>query len=576
MTKMKPNFGESFMGSNYLLLNIPVHFPAVNNGLTDATPKLALHHEQQRKEECKVRHSVSEINRLKDAVRSDYWYKLDIDGLPLWGALGVVGTNPDNGKPEEYIYTHRHINIGYNGGHIVEASLNVSEPKLLSDYVQKNKKYGPPMEMTYSVSWRKSDVSPEERIHTYWEPAFFEHQGHWLALMNSLMLSLFLSGIVLVIVTRARQNDIKSLSETEENEGMITPPNKRRHNKRIGKLKDEDDDNETNENEDNNEHTRKECPKEVWRAPQYGALFSALVGTGAQFLGSILLLCIYGFLSPEKYFYRGDLMSHAVYFYAASSIIGGIFSCWSYNQHHSQRGWTRPCIMTFLIYPALFAATWLTHNTLAGMSKSSMAAPFATHFKLCALWAVLMVPFTIVGSISTNIILRKTTPSRRSRERLPPTTTHNGKRFFCYSTMATIAVGGAVIFASVVSELYFVYSALWKYKTYYTYGYALLTLAALVVIAGCTAAVCAYRCLCAGEYRWHWVAFMTGAATGVYVLAYSGVYFGRYLGWSGLFLEVFGVTTGTVSVAVGLLCGFSGYFFSIFFIRKLYNTEKAE
>lgn len=593
---MKPNFGETFLGSNYLLLNIPLHFPA-----TDVTPTPDLNYEQQhQEEECKVRHSKSEIDHLRHAIRNDYWYKLNIDGLPLWGALGIVGKNPDNGKPEEYIYTHRHISIGYNGNHIVEVSLNVSEPKLLSDYILKNKKYGLSMEMTYSVSWRKSNITPDERIHTYWEPQFFEHQGHWLSLMNSIMLSLFLSGVVVIIITRARQNDIKSLSDDEENEGIIKS-HKRKHHKRHKKHKDDDDDDgndkdnnnnatnekesiseDNNDNNDKNEPTWKECSKEVWRAPQYGALFSALVGTGAQFLSTLLLLCAYGFLSSEKYFYRGDFMSHTVYFYAASGIVGGIFSSWSYSQHNLQRGWTRPCILTFLIYPGVFTVTWLTHNTIAKVNNSSLTAPFTTHFKLCVLWTVLVVPLTALGSIFTNTILRKTSISRRNKERLSPLNyrsggePHNSKRFCCWSTLVNIAVGGAVVFASVISELYFVYSALWRYKVYYTYGYALLTLMSLAVIAGCTGIVCVYRCLCAGEYRWHWVAFLTGAVTGVYVLVYSGVYFVWYGEWSGFYLEVFGTVTITVSVAMGLLCGFSGYFFSVFFVRKLYNTEKTE
>lgn len=601
---MKGTFGESFTGTDYLLLNIPLHFPINDNN------------NNERFQECKVRHSNSEIDILRAAIQDDYWYKLSIDGLPVWGALGVLGKDPDNGNLEEYIYTHRHFEIGYNGKHIVEASLNTSEPRLLSDYVLKNKKYGLTMNMTYSVSWKRSDILPEERTDVYREPEFFEHQGHFLALTNSLMLALFLAGVVVIILTRTRQNDVKLLGDFEESEGIVMKKSHKRtrshhsvhekqHNNENNILinsdnnvSDKKNDNEDDGNvvvDDNNgksdlvdEPRWKEGSKEIRYAPQHSVLFSALVGSGAHFLATLILLCVYGILSREKYFYKGSFAKCAILFYAVTSDFGGIFSCWCYKRHNNGQGWARPCILTVLLYPGLFAAMWAILNFIASVFSSSMAAPLTTHLALFVIWAILIVPFTTVGSIFSNIVFKKSLfgnskihrrgNSSSSSSKNTKVQYHRNKETFNYnySTLFNIAIWSGVTFASIISELYFVYSALWKYKMYYTYGYALFTLVCLVVIAGCAASISVYRCLGTGEYRWHWVAFLTGATTGVYVAAYSVVYFSQNAGWSLLSWWAFCMVTVTLAVALGLLCGFSGYVFSAVFVRKLYISEKAE
>lgn len=560
-----------------------------------------------------MRHSTEEIDYLREAIRNDFWYELVIDGLPLWGALGITGTNPDNGEPEEYIFTHKHFEIAYNGKNIVGVTLNTTEPKLLSDFILKKKKYGLSMEMTYSISWKKTDTLPNERVNNFFEPLFFEHQGHWLALTNSLMLSLFLTGIVIIIFTHTRQNDVKSLSDFEENEGVIQIKNRKksrrqkRHHKKSHKIDPEEEEENVNENEiienvnendnkienvnntdeikienghtyENNINKWKECSKDVFRAPQYGTFFSSLIGTGAQFLATLFLICGYGILSSEKYFYIGDFAECSIYFYAAMSNIGGIISCWCYRQHHSQQGWARACIFTVFLFPCLFCILWLVHSFSSKIVNSSMAAPFGTHFTLFIIWVFLIIPFTFIGSVFANAMIKKYSKNSKKSQNInsSPVDTKKVKIANKYYVMITIFIGSAVIFASIISELYFVFSSIWNYKFYYTFEYLFFTIFCLVIISGTTSVIVVYRCLCMGEHRWHWVAFMTGAGTGACTVAYSVAYFVRYASWSMFFGEVFGMITVVVGVAVGLLCAFSGYVFSLFFVRKLYNTEKSE
>ena len=71
--------------------------------------------------------TIKEIRAIRRAIKRNATYQWFIDGLPVSGPVGgyVIG---DTGLPEPVLYTHRHIDIGYNGSHIVEAVLHTDRP----------------------------------------------------------------------------------------------------------------------------------------------------------------------------------------------------------------------------------------------------------------------------------------------------------------------------------------------------------------------------------------------------------------------------------------------------------------
>ncbi|KAJ1563635.1 hypothetical protein HK405_001321 [Cladochytrium tenue] len=86
-----------------------------------------------------------------------------------------------------------------------------------------------------------------------------------------------------------------------------------------------------------------------------------------------------------------------------------------------------------------------------------------------------------------------------------------------------------------------------------------------------------YFHLCAEDWRWQWRAFLTSGASGVYMLAYSAVYYVKrlrvdnvpsaflYFGWS--------VATSLLFV---IATGFVGYISCLYFVRKIFSSIKVD
>ena len=59
----------------------------------------------------------SQAATFRKAVKKHYWYELFMDELPVWG---FVGLPPEEAKDDEhiYIYTHKSLEINYNGDRV--------------------------------------------------------------------------------------------------------------------------------------------------------------------------------------------------------------------------------------------------------------------------------------------------------------------------------------------------------------------------------------------------------------------------------------------------------------------------
>lgn len=111
-------------------------------------------------------------------------------------------------------------------------------------------------------------------------------QIHWFSIINSLMIVLFLSGIVAVIMLKTVSADFRKYRELETQE------------------------------EAQEETGWKLVHGDVFRPPPLEMLLSVFVGNGVQVLtmtGVTLLVALLGFLSPER---RGALLSAIVVLYA--------------------------------------------------------------------------------------------------------------------------------------------------------------------------------------------------------------------------------------------------------------------
>jgi len=134
---------------------------------------------------------------------------------------------------------------------------------------------GSTLHFTYSVTWRPTDKDFDVRFNRYLEYDFFEHQIHWFSIFNSFMMVIFLCGLVSLILLRTLRNDFARYAKEDEAdlEGI--------------QMMGEDS-------------GWKQVNGDVFRAPEYLALYSALIGTGWQLLVLVLAVILYAIAGESR------------------------------------------------------------------------------------------------------------------------------------------------------------------------------------------------------------------------------------------------------------------------------------
>ena len=164
---------------------------------------------------------------------------------------------------------------------------------------------GEKLQFTYSVTWKETTKTFENRFSRYLEYDFFEHKIHWFSVFNSIMMVIFLCGLVALILLRTLRNDFARYAKEDEVdiEGM----------QGIGE-----------------DSGWKQIHGDVFRAPEQLILFSALYGSGSQLVILLLGVILYAMAGPilhgNMYEDRGEMVSTFIVCFALSSAVGGYAS----------------------------------------------------------------------------------------------------------------------------------------------------------------------------------------------------------------------------------------------------------
>merc|ERR550525_1812153 len=129
---------------------------------------------------------------------------------------------------------------------------------------------------TYDVQWSESQIRWASRWDNYLKMT--GGQIHWFSILNSLMIMLFLSGMVAMILLRTLHRDITKYNELASAEEAAE------------------------------ETGWKLVHGDVFRKPRHSKLLAVSVGTGVQILGMsvvTLVISLFGLLSPA---HRGSLL----------------------------------------------------------------------------------------------------------------------------------------------------------------------------------------------------------------------------------------------------------------------------
>ncbi|XP_039272977.2 transmembrane 9 superfamily member 3-like [Styela clava] len=468
------------------------------------------------------------------AVKNHYWYQMYMDDLPIWGIVGEIG---ESGKEEYFMWTHKKLEIGYNGDQIVDINLTSDHKVKLAPNIK--------IEFTYEVAWTPSDVNFADRYEKYLDPSFFQHRIHWFSIFNSFMMVIFLVGLVSMILMRTLRKDYARYSKEDDLDDM--------------------------ERDLGDEYGWKQIHGDVFRPASYPILLCGLIGSGVHALSSAFAVVVF-IIGGELYTERGTVVSTGIFVYAALSPINGYVSGALYSRMGGRK-WIRQMTFSALLLPALVCGTAFFINFIAMYYHASRAIPFGTMMAMACIIIFVIMPLSLVGTILGRNI--SGAPNHPCRINAVPRPIPEKKWFMEPPVIA--ALGGILPFGSIFIEMYFIFTSFWAYKIYYVYGFTLLVLAILAIVTVCVTIVCTYFLLNAEDYRWQWTSFSAASSTAVYVYVYSFYYFFFKTKMYGLFQTVYYFGYMAVfSIAMGMMCGSLGYLGTSLFVRKIYMYVKID
>eukprot|EP01013_Petalomonas_cantuscygni_P032557 TRINITY_DN59138_c0_g1_i1.p1 TRINITY_DN59138_c0_g1~~TRINITY_DN59138_c0_g1_i1.p1 ORF type:complete len:656 (-),score=157.02 TRINITY_DN59138_c0_g1_i1:244-2211(-) len=394
---------------------------------------------------------------------------------------------------------------------------------------------------TYSVKWSEDK---ETRWLTRWDIYFLasdERPGiHWFALVNALLVVLFLSVLVALIMLRALHRDFNQYNDPESAvEGM-------------------------------EETGWKQVHGDVFRRPEGLNYLVALVGSGTQLNLMLLVtlgLAVAGFMSPSK---RGSMLTVLILMFVQLGFAAGMVSA------RLAKMWGQPSWMTTLLtavlVPCIVLGIYLVVNIFMSMRHAANALPASALLSIFGLWLFVNTPLVFVGGVvgyrmpAIEHPLR-TNEARRAEKPLP---------WYLTSPVVHLLAGG-LPFAAAFLEIYFLFNSVWQHKMYFFLGFVLLVYVIMLVVVAEVAIVFIYYVLVAENWRIWWRAFTFGASPGIYIMAYSALYFVTSLhlayGWAAvMFFGVMSIVTILLSTSFGAVAFLATFVFA----RTIYSAIKVE
>lgn len=475
-----------------------------------------------------------------------------------------VINNKYSEKNTYYVFNHIDITIsyhsgmntdwgeefGWNGGRIVAAKL---EPRSIKHTKPGDCSPASPamgiggdiedieFNYTYSVTWEENDDIKWSSRWDYILKSMPNTNIQWFSILNSLVIVLFLSGMVAMIMLRTLHKDIARYNQMDNSEDA------------------------------QEEFGWKLVHGDVFRPPRKGMMLAVLNGNGVQIFCMTVITLVFaclGFLSPAN---RGALMTCSLVLYVCLGTPAGYVSARLYKTFGGEK-WKSNVILTAFSCSGIVFGVFFLLNLVLWAKGSSAAIPFSTLIALLALWFGISVPLVFVGAYF----------GYKKRAIEHPVRTNQIPRQIPDQSMYTrpipgIIMGGVLPFGCIFIQLFFILNSIWSHQTYYMFGFLFLVFVILLITCSEATILLCYFHLCAEDYHWWWRSFLTSGFTAVYLFIYCIHYFVSkleihgsascflYFGYTFIMVFLFFMLTGTI-----------GFFACFWFVTKIYSVVKVD
>ncbi|CAH0700359.1 unnamed protein product [Spodoptera exigua] len=447
------------------------------------------------------------------------------------------------------------VAFGENGGRIISAKVkpasirhaNPSKPDcsargaelLIPTEIDSDKVFN--ITYTYSVTFKKNNTIKWSSRWDYILESMPQTNIQWFSILNSLVIVLFLSGMVAMILLRTLYKDIARYNQMECGEDA------------------------------QEEFGWKLVHGDVFRPPRRGMLLAVFLGSGSQVFGMTLVTLAFaclGFLSPAN---RGALMTCALVAWVLLGAAAGYVSARIYKSFGGRR-WKSNILLTSMVCPGVVFSLFFIMNLVLWGKGSSAAVPFSTLVALLALWFGVSVPLTFIGAYFgfRKRILDHPVRTNQIPRQIPEQSLYT-------QPVPGIVMGGVLPFGCIFIQLFFILNSLWSSQMYYMFGFLFLVFVILVITCSETTILLCYFHLCAEDYHWWWRAFLSSGSTAGYLFIYCCHYFVTklniedaastflYFGYTLIMVFLFFLLTGTI-----------GFMACFWFVRKIYSVVKVD
>ncbi|KAI7154614.1 putative multispanning membrane protein [Hortaea werneckii] len=475
---------------------------------------------------------------------------------------------------------------------------------------------------SYSVYFRE-----EEKIEwaNRWDLFFVNQEEsqkvHWLAIVNSIVISGLLTAVVAVILTRTVKGDIRGYLDggghLEDGGGLLKggggkkrgmvsglrTPRKVSGEKSSttgGLLEQVDiipgsgavtpttaaDDLASDDDflaQPDDISGWKLLHADVFRPPPSAHLLAPLIGSGVQLVTmalALLLLSCLGILNPS---YRGGFLTSAFVCFLLASVTSGYFSARLYRTFGGAR-WRYNAMVTATLFPGLMFATVFVLNLFVWARASSTAIPLGTLVVLLACWLFVQVPLVYLGAwFGFDEEGSSAAPSSSSgRRSLLPSALRIGRGPYTHPLPVVAAAPSQhpprplpptsrqpwfarAVPAALVAGLI---------------PFAVIFIELLFVFRSLWQDKSGYYYVfgfLAVNYNWWWHSFLLGASSALWIFAYCLYYAANHLhlvGWTSSLL--FFAYSFLACAVYALLMGTVGFLTAYAFVRRIYWAIKVD
>eukprot|EP01012_Entosiphon_sulcatum_P019361 TRINITY_DN241_c0_g1_i1.p1 TRINITY_DN241_c0_g1~~TRINITY_DN241_c0_g1_i1.p1 ORF type:complete len:637 (-),score=102.60 TRINITY_DN241_c0_g1_i1:283-2193(-) len=526
---------------------------------------------------------MRQLKKLKQRIDDEYRGHLLLDNLPvsevyIWEGrkesfyfkLGYPLGTPGNKTRASTVNNHLAFKVKYHKPENIQISgyrivgFNVVPYSIDSQYIDTHCHPGkefqpeqyPPQTVvfepitsaTQAISWSYSvqwEEDPEIAWRSRWDPYLRSADSanekiHWFSIVNSLLIVLFLSGMVAVILLRSLHKDFNRYNDPE------------------------------NEDEAKEETGWKLVHADVFRTPFRHELLSVYIGTGCQLLGMAFITLIFallGFLSPAN---RGGLLTAMLLLFVLMGSWGGFVTARLAKMFHAQ-SW-RTIAWTGIFFPSQIFCVWFILNLILWGKSAANAVPFTTMFALIGLWFFVSIPLVFVGAV-----LGYKRPLIEFPLHINQVPRQIPEQAWYLRPPVTVILAGIIPFGAAFIELFFILSSLWLNKFYYVFGFLALVFVILTITCAEISIVMVYFQLCYEDYQWWWRSFFISGSSGLHLFLYAIFYFCTTLHiknfWSSIlyFSHMF-----CISYFFMVVTGTIGFLSTFLFVRYIYAQLKVD